>query len=396
MKINTYIALILFIVLSSCSRTREKGGSAPGQPTVTDIESTPGGAIIGYDLPDDPDLLYVLARCVENGLTREFKASLYENAIRIEGLRGDTEVEVRLTAVNRKEEACEPLTLNIQPLMSSLLKAFLSLEGKAAFGGINLSYANPNEVPLTLEVLYADDEGNLKELQTFHSSRPSPVFSLRGFEAEKRTFKVCLLDDRGNRSDTAAFTIVPKKEILLNKSLFRSLTLKGDADPTNWGGDMRYIWDDRAVGDAEGSSGLHTGNEADEEPRCITFDIGVEATLSRFKLWCIQDDKHMYRDVSPKRYEIWGRKERIRPGDDGQFEPHWFKMGTAENRKPSDLPSGSFSEEDKTAAKEGDEIVFEEGKYTARYIRIRCLESWSGDTNMCFSEVSLWASHIKK
>ncbi|MDR0542276.1 MAG: hypothetical protein LBH19_08695, partial [Dysgonamonadaceae bacterium] len=122
--------------------------------------------------------------------------------------------------------------------------------------------------------------------------------------------------------------------------------------------------------------------------------LGVVATLSRFKLWIIMDDKHSYNDVSPRNYEIWGRSEPVGANDDGDFFPHWFKMGDIENIKPSGLPIGTLTDDDRAAARRGDELVFNYNEFTTRYIRIRCLKNWLGNTNMCFSEVSFWATSI--
>jgi hypothetical protein len=129
----------------------------------------------------------------------------------------------------------------------------------------------------------------------------------------------------------------------------------------------------------------------------ITVDLGVKATLSRFKLWFIKDDKHFYNDMSPRQYEIWGRRSTIDPAtDNGEFIPEWELLGTVENFKPSGLPVGQLSDDDRAAARAGDELEFEYNKFAGiRYIRIRCLRNWSGNTNMCFTEISLWATEIQ-
>jgi hypothetical protein len=369
----------------------ENNPDAPGKVTITQVEEIAGGAVITYVLPEDPDLLYIMARYTENGVNREFKASFYTNYLVVDGMSKEAEYTVDLYAVNRSEKYSEPVSIKMRPLTPPIIGVFESLKYKATFGGISISYENPSGAFMAVGVLTLNEEGKQYEPYTHYSSQPYPSFPVRGFKAEEREFWVYVKDKWGNTSDTVSYVVTPIGEKELDKSLFREMKLKGDADPTSWGGQMRFIWDGRAFGDNEGDWGLHTGNVATGKPMYITFDLGVTATLSRFKLWVVMDDKHMYNDVSPRKYEIWGRSYEINPTtDNGEFYPHWFKMGEIENIKPSGLPSGSLTDDDRAAARAGDELVFEDFQPTTRYIRIVCLLNWNGNTNMVFSEVSFW------
>jgi hypothetical protein len=89
-----------------------------------------------------------------------------------------------------------------------------------------------------------------------------------------------------------------------------------------------------------------------------------------------------------KRYEVWGASEL---NEDGSFNG-WTKLLTMTNIKPSGLPIGLFTDEDRAAGKAGDEANFAPDLPKVRYIRIRCLENWSGNTNMVISEVTFWGS----
>jgi hypothetical protein len=390
--------MLALAVFCGCSETElqpiEKSTHTPGKVNVTDIENTPGGAIITYTLPDAPDLLYVMARYEEKGIRREFKASFYTNRLIIDGLSKEEEYTVELTAVNRSGKASEVVTVKIIPMKPPVRGVFESLRGAPTFGGIEISYENPSKAFVAIGVLTTDEEGTFYEHDTFYSSQPGAKFSVRGFNESEREFRLYVKDKWGNVSDTTSFRVKPIGEKELDKSLFKELKLKGDADPTAWGGQMRFIWDGRAFGDNEGDWGLHTGNVATGVPMQVSFDLGVNATLSRFKLWVIMDDKHMYNDMSPRNYEIWGRTEPITAADNGELFPLWFKMGDIENIKPSGLPTGSLTDDDRSAARRGDELIFEYNTFTTRYIRIRCIKNWNGNTNMCFSEVSFWATNI--
>lgn len=394
-----FCCMLAIFSLYACSETElqpiEKSTKAPGKVTVTEIVNTPGGAIITYTLPNDPDLLYVMARYEEKGVAKEFKASFYTNWLLIDGLSKEEEYTVNLTAVNRSGKASEVVPVKIIPLKPPVREVFESLKGAPTFGGIEISYENSSGAFVAIGVLTTDAEGALYEHDTYYSSQPGAIFSVRGFGDGEREFRVYVKDKWGNLSDTVSFRVTPIGEIELDKSLFREMKLRGDAVSTAWGGQMRFIWDDRAFGDNEGNWGLHTGNVATGAPMFITFDLGVMATLSRFKLWPIMDDKHIYNDMSPRNYEIWGRTEPIDQNtDDGDFFPYWFKMGDVENVKPSGLPVGTLTDDDRAAARRGDELVLNYNEHTTRYIRIRCIKNWNGNSNMCFSEVSFWATTI--
>ena len=377
----------------------ENSKKAPGAVTITNVVNIPGGAVITYDLPEDPDLLYVMARYTEKGVERNFKASFYTNTLTVEGLSREEEYEVELIAVNRSNLSSPAVKTKINPLTPPVMVTYDSLKEAPTFGGVTINFKNPSEAAIAIAVLTTDSLGDFYEYDTYYTTLAEGKFSVRGFEEKERIFKAFVRDKWKNTSDTVVFApLVPIGEKELNKALFKPLVLKTDADATAWGGQLHFIWDGRAFGDNEGEWGLHTGNEVgDGKPKVITFDLGVKAKLSRFKLWCIMDDKHMYDDMSPRYYEIWGRVVPIDPiADSGNIlDGNWFKMCDMENVKPSGLPKGSLTDEDRESSRRGDEFVFEEEQFTTRYIRVRSIRNWGNNTNMCFSEVSLWATDIE-
>lgn len=398
------IRIFIFTVLTSgllysCSedinKPIENNPNAPGKVTVTDILNLQGRVMITYTVPNDPDLLYVMATYTQNGIKREFKASYYTNTIIVEGFGREIDYNVDLYAVNRSEKRSEVTSVTVHPELPPVMEVYETLKYKPTFGGINISYENLSGAFIAVGVLTTNDQGELYEPYTSYSDRPKVSFSVRGFETVERTFGVYARDKWGNATDTVYYTVTPLFEIPLDKSLFKEMRLKGDAESTAWGGQMRFIWDNRFVGDAEGEWGLHTGNVATGVPMYVTFDLGQIATLSRFKLWCVMDDKHMFNDVTPRKYEVWGRMVTVDPvSDSGSFYPNWFKMCDVECIKPSGLPTGSLTDADRIAARNGDEFVFEDIQYQTRYIRIVCNLNWNGNTNMVIGEVSFWATEI--
>lgn len=90
-KISYYIlALLVAISLYSCEDV-QTGPRKPSGPwnagPITEFTVTPinGGAEITYTIPDDPDILYVLAEYERNGKIFTEKSSIHTNKITIEG-----------------------------------------------------------------------------------------------------------------------------------------------------------------------------------------------------------------------------------------------------------------------------------------------------------------------
>lgn len=366
----------------------ENDGSAPGPLTDVTWKAIPGGAEISYELPKDNDLLYARASfTTKSGIRREFKASIYTNTLRIEGI-GDTDTyNVLLEAVDRSENHSAPVYIDITPDTPPVVQAFESLDVTEDFGGITVSFTNETKADLVLEVLTANEENVMTVVETFYTALPAATFSVRGYEDVPREFRIRVRDKYDNYSETFVGTYTPVYEKLLDKSLFRELILPGDADCNAWSCKMEYIWDGRIVADSDGRTGCHTGSDGSRVPKYFTFDMGVKAKLSRFQLWQLQDDKHWYNDVSPRNYQIWGCAGT--PPADGSWDD-WVLLAEVENVKPSGYPVGVLSEDDRIAGRNGDSGNFSSDLPAVRYIRIRCLKNWSGNTNMTFTEISFW------
>ena len=59
---------------------------APGVVSEIKVKNIPGGAVISYQLPDNPDIMYVRARYkVGQGKEMEARASVYANELTVNG-----------------------------------------------------------------------------------------------------------------------------------------------------------------------------------------------------------------------------------------------------------------------------------------------------------------------
>ncbi len=366
----------------------EQDGIPPGEVSNIKVEGVPGGVIISYTLPTDEDLLYVVGRYqTATGKSREFKSSFYTNRLLVEGFP-DTEVyQVELFCVDKSGNASKIIIVDVRPQTPQIMSTLETLAIIPDFGGFQLTYANSSKADLAIHISTPDEDGNMALANTFYTAREGGIFAVRGYEAKLRKFTIQIEDKWSNLSESKEIELIPIYEIMMDKSKFKPVLLPGDAATTSYDGKMENIWDGKVLPDGPNCA-AHTGIVATGIPKYFTFDMGATAQLSRFSLQAIADDKHWFNDVTPKRYEIWGTSEFAA---DGSFEG-WTKLATVTTIKPSGLPVGVLTEDDRVAGRIGDEVNFPLDLPKVRYIRLRCLENWSGNTNMAISEVTFWGN----
>ena len=258
------------------------------------------------------------------------------------------------------------------------------------FGGMTFEMDNQFKSDLAIYVCTPDELGDMVLAETFYSAREEIVYSVRGYDAVPRRFGIFLQDKYGNETDTLFTELTPIYERELDKTKFREMYLQNDSRVDSYDGKMEYVWNGRISKDGDsGGVGLHTGTGTKDGPAVFTFDLGVLAKLSRFALWAIQDEKHFYNDMSPRRYEVWGCATE--PNPDGSWD-QWVKLLDMENVKPSGSPIGILTEDDIEAAKIGDQANVPLDMPRVRYIRIKCLKNWSNNYNICFTELTFWGN----
>lgn len=398
MKKNKILLSLLMVsaVLAGCEdRVNQpvyNDGKAPGKLTNVTWEAIAGGAIITYDLPADKDLQSAVAEyTTKKGEVRNFQASLYNNYITIQGI-GDTDTyRVSLYAVDSGQNRSEAVVVDIVPATPPVVDAFNSISAVADWGGIKVSFDNATAADLVFEVYTPNVAGEMEPLPAYYTNETAGSFNIRGLKDVETDFRITVRDRYGNYSDDLATRLTPIFERELDKTKFTAMSLEGDSPCNAYDSAMEYVWDGRIVSDDGNTDnpkrvGLHTGSGSSSEPKYFTFDMGVEAKLSRFTLWQIQDDRHSFNDKSPRLYEVWGRADAP---TDGSWDG-WTRLLEMQSVKPSGLPLGSLTEYDRNAILAGDQadVPMEFGEM--RYIRIKCLNSWTGDYNICFTELSFW------
>lgn len=390
------IIIILGFFLSAC---KDDNAATPllGDPnppgTVSNVKITPepGGANISYTLPKSRNLSYVVAEITtRQGQTRTFKSSFYTNQIRVEGLGDESEHEVRLYAVNGAEVRSEPVAVKFKPTLPPYLKVFRTLQLIGDFGGIRLTYLNPDKQSLQAILIGPDSLGRFRQINAATLHEEIGRVNFRGLKDVETEFGMYLEDHWGNRTDTMRVTLKPLFEVQLDKSKFR--TYKMPNDPvlvTDWNVAVAFAFDGRwssvwnAPYDGNGNGWLNIStDQRGLDPTWITFDMGTRAKLSRFRI------NHYYRYINRgmRKYEIWGSND---PAPDGSWDS-WTKLVTYEQKKPSGLGYEVYNDADAAAWLLGDQADFPLDAQPMRYIRVRCLENWQGTGDLSFSEITLY------
>ncbi|WP_418892539.1 DUF4959 domain-containing protein [Limibacterium fermenti] len=367
-----------------------KGKWNPGPIEEYSITPINGGATITYTIPNDEDILYVMAEYERNGKIFTDKSSVYKNSLTIEGFHNVDKVQAKIYKVNRQEQKSEPLAVEFTPLESLISIAKKSLKVQAAFGGVFAKWDNPEATELGIRLMMKDTIGNSDKLITgemYYSTTKNEKYTFRTYDAVETDFAIAFEDKWGNISDTIRFTTTPLFETMVPKPYadFRS-SIPYD-NTTNLGPNFPFsnLYDNKVNTSAHGwlttsgSSGLS-----------ITFDLKQVVQLSRivrhpyhinslygqanitdFEAWGI--DKIDYDKIDDKSYWLdslsvrWGAIKGVDATTvlpDKTFKDDWTYLGR------NTVPAGLTSTEQNALSASGVESEVPVEAKPVRYVRI--------------------------
>ncbi|WP_343559105.1 DUF4998 domain-containing protein [Sphingobacterium sp.] len=242
---------------------------------------------------------------------------------------------------------------------------------------LNFSWASPNLDDIGVELLYRHKDGAMRT-KMFVSNKVDTT--LTDFDASTNFRYRTLFKPDSNAVDTFSVAYVelavPGFERELDKAKFKEYVLPTDAT-TNHGWLMPFMWD----GNYDPGNGFATINQM---PQWFTFDMGVSATPSKFKIWQAAD--RIYAQENMRKFEIWGSDM---PAGDGSWG-NWTKLASCESRKPSGLPGTEKNDTDIAFAKAGEDFILPQGLPKVRYIRIKVLETWGQSIFTTIGELSVY------
>lgn len=391
--------------------------SEPGAPgVVTDIivSNISGGAILEYKIPNDNDLLYVKA-AYRNGAGKAFevKASMYEKSLVVKGFNdvdNSNEYDVTLTCFDRSNNESVPVIVKIKPEVSPLQKVKNSITLSEAFGGARYTWKNEEEEPITFFFLAdtvkteGEQAGPLVETRIINTKQASGEYISRGFPNKPREFALVLKDNYGNITEQIkpAKILTPMKEEELDKSLMRVFTYGETPVEDKWN-----YWEGQpgAIVDGVYSHTSCAISYQSPYPRHMTIDLGKPYKLSRY-VWFQRDNgaNWIYSYGNPKTWYAYARStppkvgEEITEDKDGDGLPdwtnYWTRIDNYEIIKPSGLPVGQLSQEDKDAAKEGHNFDFPLDLEPMRYIRYGITSNFDGSGWCNWSEIDFFGIEL--
>lgn len=301
------VALALFS-LFACNK-RDKINDIWNTAPIKGYQVKPinGGAIISYNVPDDPDLLYIMAEYELHGKIFTEKSSVYGNSLTLNGFDTTGKVTVKLFKVNNKGQKSEPTIVEFTPLESIVKIAQNSLKMQPDFAGITASWDNPSNTPLGIRLMYKRVDSlrgdTILTTQTvYFSTLGHETHTFRGFDHQRITFAIAFDDQWGNVSDTTYYTTTPFFETLIPKpyaDVRREIPWDNITDLSSFYS-FSNIWNNIVNTSHEGwlSSPGHSGVS-------ITIDLKQRVKLSRVVIWGYNHNTP-FDQVNIQKFELWG------------------------------------------------------------------------------------------
>jgi len=390
-----YIISIAFLIFFVYSCTEEPIGQYPVDDISPQMISNPvvsnfkGGATIKYDLPGDKDLLCIKAiYTLPTGEKKEKLASAYINELTIEGFAKAAKTTVSLIAVDKSKNESDPVYIDIEPLDSPIFDIYNSLSVIASFGGLKLTWENPEKKDIVIGVIAKNEEGTYVQVENFYTSVSDGTGAVRGLESKETEFGVYIRDIYNNYTDTLFSLLTPWEESELDKGLWKGMPLCSAYTLSQYGGAISVLWNGVTVADGYGCYYI---NRTSSDPIFFTIDLGVSAKFSRFKFW--GRNEWYFNLHHPKEFEVWGTNDPNVANGGACSWDGWELLLSGKSTKPSGDDATSFANltsEDLALAYTGEEFEFPLEVPAVRYIRFRTLRTWTDSNSSFISELTFW------
>lgn len=378
-----YLLGFLLFFFACEEKTLDPISESKGKPDkVTEVttESTPGGVIISYRIPNNEDVLGVKAvYTITNGRSYESASSYYGNSIELEGYDTVKEYEAQLYTINRAQELSDPVMVKFTPLVSPIAQSKGTINIFNSFGGIVFVWANPAEYPLDYEIFTATENEAFRPVGYVTSKALGDTLIIKGLPAVPHRFGAVIRDRWGNVSDTifalGGKYVIPFIEEKLAKGVMKPLVLDNDAAFDAYEGEYEFAIDDN----------LTTYNHTlpmNVNGAAFTIDLGRPVKLSSFRLFHRQrssDDQHAgyYYQGNVQKFEFFGCLET--PSQSGDWS-EWTKLLDCEVKKPSGLSGLTMTDADLELAESGFPFTMpmSDEELVIRYVRLRVNTVWGG------------------
>lgn len=385
------LALLFFGCKEDKINNLKVDSTSPGELSDIQVINTPGGAIINYKLPSDLDVLYVEASYeLANGEKKNIKSSFNYSSLLVEGFSLKNSYLVKLQVTDKSGNKSKEVQVKINPLDPPIILIENSLKMSPDFGGVRFTWENKMKVPMALLVYANNDKNEEILIDTYYSDKDEGEFILRGLDAVEKNFTVVVRDKWDNLSKRVSQKLTPIFETKLDVSKFSDMgpTYRKNISSNT----ITAIWDkkkeERAV-------------EGTTAPWYASFDLGVEAKISRLVFWQMgwpfNDYGHYYSSHNANLINVYGSNK---PNPNGETDGTWILLKSCVIVKPSGLPTAmdrnAMTDNDFDLARnKGHEFIISLDAPNVRYIRVEPVRSWES-TEGQFSELELFGAPINK
>lgn len=366
-------------------------GQVPQSVDNVVVDNIAGGVKLSYQLPNEEDLLYVQALYkLPNGQNGITKTSVFSNSMLIKGFGKSQKRTIQLISVDRSRNESQPVNVEIEPLDSPIYSILGNLNVQESFGGFKLNWANPLKEDIILGVLRKDDKtGEFRYIDNFYSSESVAKRAVRGLDSTRATFGIFIRDVFENYTDTLMMSMKPFFEQEIPKPGFIGLRLSSRYKLHSYGGGMDRMWD----GITNVDNNIYYIQNGNEILPYFTFDMGVKAKLSRFRMW--QRVNYLFALHSPRLFEWYGTNDAAVAADaetlGWENNPAWIKIMNGVSSRPSGLEAGSpLTTEDDAYGRAGEEFEFPLDAPDVRYLRFKLISTWSGSSGLSVGELTFW------
>lgn len=377
--------MVLAIGITACKKNNGFNTVISGDTTKplpvsnVKVDNFSGGANITYDLPNSPNLLYVLAKYkINDNTARETKSSYYTDTVVVDGFAKEKAYQVTLYAVTRANVMSDPVTVTVNPKTPVYSAVRPTLILSPDFSGVNVTGLNPSKKDITLVFLSFNKNTGALEIEDQYFTKSDKIdYSIRGFKSEERRFGVYVTDKWGNISDTLQKSLTPLFEEAIDKSKFNALNLNTDT-PTDFGWAVPYLWDGKLDG-----NGWHT-KFGEPLPFTCSFGIGKTYKLSRFVLYQRIGAAYTYNYGNPREFSLWGTNSST-PQDiklpvrapEGTVIGNWVNLGNfVFPDPPSGNRPGATTSADEDFVKKGVSFKVPFQAPSVKYLRVAVATTW--------------------
>ena len=383
------IFLLLILMVVSCESVDKKDTTPPGELIITRTESTYGGAIISYTLPNDDDILYVRADYTNSKGEAVFRTvSKNVSQIEVSGFVVEEDVTVSLTVVDENQNKSNVVEHIIRPLRSFIYLVQESIEIAPDLGGVQVSWENIEEKTVFVYLHIAD--GDEVETRILSSSNATEKIFVRGLEAKELGFSIEVEDFDGNITsmiDKGYFT--PLFEEKINKdtwALVSNLSIDGNA----YEGATVNFWDDVVdTFETNSDNSYFIINRNDNGgvlrwPLDIVIDLNKKVKINRFKVW-----QRAFWYNGPGDQPYYYQSENLRSFDlfVSMDKSEWALLGSFQIEEPT---NGDISQALLDEAVTGHNFNLDEISPEFRYLKFSITSNFGSDSFCHGSEISLF------